>query len=189
MNKGIISFLVMALMSQCQARMNMCSKDTDGDLNCIDSLTIIYDPEICPGEVEKYVAQSAEKFLTYTDLPKIVERNDSVLNSFIKDISKAQISDQTYIDTDLAVFIHKHNDIDTLVLGRYPNCSCELNSKHVCCPEAYLDIVEIVMKTDDEWRHRYINELKIMSKYYFSSEELQRVPGDRVRRLITAYDF
>ena len=136
-----------------------------------------------------YVAQSAEEFLTYTDLPKIVERNDSVLNSFIKDISKAQISDQTYIDTDLAVFIHKHNDIDTLVLGRNPNCSCELNSKHVCCPEAYLDIVEIVMKTDDEWRHRYINELKIMSKYYFSSKELQRVPGDRVRRLITAYDF
>lgn len=181
--------MVMALMSQCQARMNMCSKDTDGDLNCIDSLTIIYDPEICPGEVEKFVAQSAEKFLTYTDLPKIVERNDSVLNSFIKDISKAQISDQTYIDTDLAVFIHKHNDIDTLVLGRNPNCSCELNSKHVCCPEAYLDIVEIVMKTDDEWRHRYINELKIMSEYYFSSEELQRVPGDRVRRLITAYDF
>lgn len=179
MNKGIICFLVMALMSQCQARMNMC----------IDSLVIIYDPEICPGEVEKYVAQSAEEFLTYTDLPKIVEKNDSVLNSFFKDISKAQISNQTYIDTDLAVFIYKHKNIDTLVLGRYPNCSCELNSKHVYCPDAYLDIVEIVMKADDEWRRRYINELKIMSDYYLSSGELQRVPGDRVRKLITAYDY
>lgn len=156
---------------------------------CIDSLAVIYDPEICPGEVEKYVAQSAEEFLTYTDLPKIVEKNDSVLYSFFKDISKAQISNQTYIDTDLAVIIYKHNDIDTLVLGRYPNCSCELNSKHVYCPEAYLDIVEIVMKADDEWRRRYINELKIMSDYYLSSEELQRVPGDRVRKLITAYDY
>lgn len=188
MNKGIISLLVMALMSQCQARMNMRSGDTHRDSFCIDSLVIIYDPEICPGEIEKYAAQSAEEFLSYTDLPKIVEKNDSVLNSFFNDISKAQTSNQTYIDTDLAVIIYKQNDIDTLVLGRSPISSCELNSKHVYCPEAYLDIVEIVMKTDDEWRHRYVDELKIMSDYYLDSGKLQRVPGNRVRELINTYD-
>lgn len=188
MKKGIIGLFVLAILLQCQARTNMRTGGIHSDIFSIDSLVVVYDPDICPGEIERYVAQSADEFFSYNDLPKIIEKNDSILNSFFNNLSKAKTSNQKYIDTDLAVVIFKHDDIDTLILSTNPICSCELNSKHLYCPEAYLDIVEIVMKADDKWRQRYVNELKIMLDYYLDSEELQKVPGNRVRKLISAYD-
>ena len=184
----IRSDLSVALISQCQTGMNMRQCNTLSSINCIDSLVIVYDPETYPGEVDKYKAQTAEEFLSYTDLPMIVEKDDSVISSFFNDINKAQISSSKYIDTDLVTFIYKSSHIDTLILGTSPISNCDLNSKHVYCPEAYLDIVEIVMKSDGEWRRRYVNELKILLDDYFDSQELQPDLCDRIRQLIVSFE-
>lgn len=188
MNKAIIFLLSVALISQCQTGKNIRLCNAISGINCIDSLVIVYDPETYPGEVEKFKAQSAEEFLSYPNLPMIVEKDDSVITSFFNDMNKAQISSSTYIDTDLAAFIHKGNNIDTLILGISPISNCDLNSKHVYCPDAYLDIVEIVMRYDKEWRQRYVDGLKVLLDYYNDSTELESLLCERIRKMISFYE-
>ncbi|MBQ0151067.1 MAG: hypothetical protein KBT08_10710 [Bacteroidales bacterium] len=187
MNNGVFCIVCVALITQCQAGINIRHCNTGADINCIDSLVIIYDPEICPGEVEKYKAQSVKELLS-NDYPMIIEKDDSVITSFFNDMNKAQNSSITYIDTDLAAFIYKRNNIDTLVLGKSPDSMCDLNSEHVYCPEAYLDIVEIVMRNDEEWRRRYVDGLKVLLDYYNDSTELESLLCERIRKMISFYE-